>query len=107
MPRSPEDAEQRYRKSREREEAHRKQLPGEDDEPLPPPVETIRSLTESDNKHSPFVMVDVEDAVALTEESITKARRDRNRVRRPRGRPVGPDHHAGATRFTSSRRSTA
>lgn len=38
------------------------------------PVETIRSLTESDNKHSPFVMVDVEDAVALTEESITKAR---------------------------------
>ncbi len=43
MPRSREDAEQRFRKSHDREEAHRKQLPGEDDEPLPPPVETIRS----------------------------------------------------------------
>lgn len=39
------------------------------------PLATVRRILESDNKHSPFVMVDVEDAVALTDESIQKARK--------------------------------
>jgi len=43
MPRTPEDADQRYQKRRERDEAHRKQLPGADEEPLPPPVDTIHT----------------------------------------------------------------
>ncbi len=34
---------ERYHKRRERDEARSKQLPGADDEPLPPPVDTIRS----------------------------------------------------------------
>lgn len=34
----------------------------------------VKSLLESDNKHSPFVMVDVEDAVAHTPEAIAKGR---------------------------------
>jgi citrate lyase beta subunit len=34
----------------------------------------LRDLIDGVNKHSPFVMVDVEDAVALTPESIAKAR---------------------------------
>lgn len=37
------------------------------------PVETIKQIL-AGSPHSPFVMVDVEDAVALTEESIQKAR---------------------------------
>jgi len=43
MARKPEDADQRYHKRREREEGYRKQVPGGDEEPLPPPAETIRS----------------------------------------------------------------
>jgi citrate lyase beta subunit len=39
------------------------------------PLDALKDLLEGENKHSPFVMVDVEDAVALTEESIHKARR--------------------------------
>jgi hypothetical protein len=35
--------EERYRKRREREDAHRKQLPGAYEEPLPPAVDPIRS----------------------------------------------------------------
>ncbi len=38
------------------------------------PLETLVDLLTSDNKHSPFVMVDAEDAVALTEEAIGRAR---------------------------------
>mgnify|MGYP001561321435 CR=1 FL=1 len=37
------------------------------------PLDTLREVLDGDD-HSPFVMVDVEDAVALTEESISKAR---------------------------------
>lgn len=37
------------------------------------PLDTIKKIL-SGSPHSPFVMVDVEDAVALNEESITKAR---------------------------------
>jgi preprotein translocase subunit SecA len=43
MPRDSERSDERYHKRREREESHRSQLPGEDEAPLPPPVETIRS----------------------------------------------------------------
>ncbi len=42
MARKSDDSDQRYHKRREREEAHRKMLPGEDDAPLPPPVEPIQ-----------------------------------------------------------------
>ena len=38
------------------------------------PLETVREILESENTHSPFVMVDAEDAVALTEDSIDRAR---------------------------------
>ncbi len=34
---------ERYHKKQEREEAYRKQLPTEDDPPLPPPVEPIHT----------------------------------------------------------------
>jgi citrate lyase beta subunit len=34
----------------------------------------LKELIDGDDKHSPFVMVDVEDAVALTPESIARAR---------------------------------
>ena len=34
---------ERYRERRRREKDHRKQLPGEDEEPLPPPVEPIEA----------------------------------------------------------------
>ncbi|MFQ5490843.1 MAG: SEC-C metal-binding domain-containing protein [Phycisphaerae bacterium] len=40
---SADDASERYHKRRERQDARSKQLPGEDDEPLPPPADTIRS----------------------------------------------------------------
>ncbi len=33
---------ERYHKRQEREEAHRRQLPTDDEVPLPPPAETIR-----------------------------------------------------------------
>ena len=42
MPRDSERSDQQYHKRREREEGHRRQLPGGDEEPLPPPAETIR-----------------------------------------------------------------
>lgn len=42
MGRSAGGQDERYRKRQDREEAHRRQLPGADDEPLPPPVEPIR-----------------------------------------------------------------
>jgi uncharacterized protein YecA (UPF0149 family) len=32
---------ERYRKRKDKEDAYRRQLPGEDETPLPPPVETI------------------------------------------------------------------
>lgn len=38
------------------------------------PVDVLNELVAGENKHSPFVMVDVEDAVALTPETIQKAR---------------------------------
>lgn len=38
------------------------------------PLDTLRDLIEGGDNYSPFVMVDVEDAVAFTEESIHKAR---------------------------------
>jgi len=34
---------ERFAKRQEREQAHRKQLPGEDETPLPPPVEPIHT----------------------------------------------------------------
>jgi preprotein translocase subunit SecA len=43
MPRDSGESDQRYHKRREREERRRNQLPGADDEPLPPPAETIHS----------------------------------------------------------------
>jgi preprotein translocase subunit SecA len=41
MARSSQDQEGRFERRREQEEAYRKALPGEDDTPLPPPVEPI------------------------------------------------------------------
>jgi len=38
------------------------------------PLTILKGLIEGADKHSPFVMVDVEDAVALTPETIAKAR---------------------------------
>ena len=43
MPRDSDQSDQQYHKRREREEARRRQLPGEDETALPPPAETIRS----------------------------------------------------------------
>jgi len=43
MARKSDESDQRYRKRQEKEKAHRAQLPGEDEAPLPPPVETIRA----------------------------------------------------------------
>jgi preprotein translocase subunit SecA len=37
--------ERHFHEKREKEEQHRKQLPGEDEQPLPPPVEPIQSDT--------------------------------------------------------------
>ena len=37
------DEDVRYHKKQDKEDAHRRQLPGADDEPLPPPVESIRA----------------------------------------------------------------
>ncbi|MEK6677010.1 MAG: SEC-C metal-binding domain-containing protein [Planctomycetota bacterium] len=36
-------SEDRFRRKEEQERAYKKQLPGEDDEPLPPPVEPIHT----------------------------------------------------------------
>jgi len=44
------------------------------------PVDVLKSILEGENKHSPFVMVDVEDAVAHTEEAIHKGRAGAIRV---------------------------
>ena len=38
------------------------------------PLNTVSNIINQENRHSPFVMVDAEDAVALTDESIQKAR---------------------------------
>jgi uncharacterized protein YecA (UPF0149 family) len=35
------DLSERFRKKQDKEKAYKKQLPGEDDQPLPPPVEPI------------------------------------------------------------------
>jgi len=43
MSKRPNPGADKFHKKREQEEAYKKQLPGEDDEPLPPPVEPIRS----------------------------------------------------------------
>jgi len=43
MARSGKDPDERFHRRREKEDAHRKTLPGADDEPLPPPVETIHA----------------------------------------------------------------
>ncbi|MHC4065032.1 MAG: SEC-C metal-binding domain-containing protein [Planctomycetota bacterium] len=43
MARQSDEADERYHERRKRDENRRKQLPGPDDEPLPPPAETIRS----------------------------------------------------------------
>ncbi len=53
MARESDEADRRYHKRREREEAHRKQRPGEDDEPLPPPVETIRGQNDKPGRNEP------------------------------------------------------
>ncbi len=42
MSRDRDASDERYHKRRERNEARRRQVPGADEEPLPPPVETIR-----------------------------------------------------------------
>ena len=41
---------------------------------------TLKALIDGDNKHSPLVMVDAEDAVALTDDSSVKAREGAKRV---------------------------
>lgn len=38
----------RFKKRREREDDYKKQLPGEDEEPLPPPVEPIHASEKPD-----------------------------------------------------------
>jgi preprotein translocase subunit SecA len=43
---------ERYRKRREKEDAHRGQLPGADDAALPPPVEPIRGEGEAKPKRN-------------------------------------------------------
>jgi preprotein translocase subunit SecA len=40
---SPFGNDERFERKRKKEEAYRKTLPGADDQPLPPPVESIRS----------------------------------------------------------------
>jgi preprotein translocase subunit SecA len=40
-----EPAQERFRDKKDREERYKKQLPGEDDPPLPPPVEPISGET--------------------------------------------------------------
>jgi uncharacterized protein YecA (UPF0149 family) len=41
MARETEGQEERFRKRKDKEDKYRRQLPGEDETPLPPPVETI------------------------------------------------------------------
>ena len=53
MPRTPQEGDERYRKRREKEEAYRAALPGADDEPLPPPVETIRGEGKKPKRNDP------------------------------------------------------
>ncbi len=53
MAHNSEETGERFRRRREKEEAHRKQLPGEDDTPLPPPVETIRGEGEKVGRNDP------------------------------------------------------
>lgn len=42
-----------FERKREKEELHRKALPGEDDAPLPPPPETIRKENETPGRNDP------------------------------------------------------
>ena len=66
------------------------------------PLETLRGILESDDKHSPFVMVDVEDAVALTEETIHKARLGAVRVfTQEEWGPTLPFYRPGGLRLES------
>ena len=53
MARGSDENNQRYHSRREREEARRKTLPGPDDEPLPPPAETIRSEDKKPKRNEP------------------------------------------------------
>ncbi|UCE60305.1 MAG: SEC-C domain-containing protein [Phycisphaerales bacterium] len=43
MGKSRDQGEDRYKRREDREKAYKDQLPGVDDEPLPPPVETIHA----------------------------------------------------------------
>jgi len=43
MTRKSHDPQERFRRNQQREDSYKKKLPGEDDEPLPPPAETIHS----------------------------------------------------------------
>jgi preprotein translocase subunit SecA len=43
----------RFEKKREREENYKKQLPGEDEDPLPPPVEPIETSSEKVGRNDP------------------------------------------------------
>jgi preprotein translocase subunit SecA len=45
VPQKGDDSDKRFHARREREETYKKQLPGSDDAPLPPPVEPIHSET--------------------------------------------------------------
>jgi preprotein translocase subunit SecA len=43
MSKQPDPREERFREKERREKEHRERLPGTDEEPLPPPVEPVRS----------------------------------------------------------------
>lgn len=43
MGRRPEPGEERFFRKADKEKDHKKQLPGEDEDPLPPPIEPIHS----------------------------------------------------------------
>jgi uncharacterized protein YecA (UPF0149 family) len=53
MPGGPDRFERHYDRRREEEERHRKMLPGEDDEPLPTPVEPIKNVSGEPGRNDP------------------------------------------------------
>ena len=53
MAKGDEGYERHFERKREEKELHRKTLPGEDEAPLPPPVETIKNQSGAPGRNEP------------------------------------------------------
>ena len=69
----------RYQERQRREKDYQKQLPGEDDEPLPPPVEPIQSMEKPGrNDACPCAARSTNNAAGRAKSNPSALRRSRN-----------------------------